>query len=90
MQRLLKDHLVEHQDGETVFFTRTCTVCGAVWRTAARREMGRELAAAEAGGTTRMCHFCGRPVCGKCFTDVEGIALCVLCAARLRERMDVV
>ena len=47
MQRLLKDHLVEHQDGETVFFTRTCTVCGAVWHSSARRGMNRELAAAE-------------------------------------------
>lgn len=90
MQRLLKDHLVEHQDGETVFFTRTCTVCGGIWRSSAHREMNRELAAAEASGTTHMCHFCGRPVCGNCFTDVEGIALCVSCAARLRERMDVV
>lgn len=90
MQGLLKDHLVEHQDGEGVFFTRICTVCGEVWRSAARPEMDRELAAAEAGGSTHMCHFCGRPVCCKCVTDVEGIALCVSCAARLRERMDVI
>ena len=90
MQGRLKEHLVAHQDGETVFFTRTCTACGEVWHIAPRQGMNREQAAAEAGGSTHMCHFCGRPVCGKCFTDVEGIALCVLCAARLRGRMDVV
>ena len=90
MQRRLKDHLVAHQDGERIFFTRTCTVCGEVWRSAAHQGMDRELAAAEASGTTHMCHFCGRPVCCKCVTDVEGIALCVSCAARLRERIDAI
>ena len=49
MQGRLKDHLVAHQDGERIFFTRTCTVCGEVWRSAARQGMDREQAAAEAG-----------------------------------------
>ena len=87
MQGLLKDHLVEHQDGEGGYFTRTCTVCGAVWKSAVRPGVDRDAAAGEVIRQTHICPFCGRAVCRGCYTDVDGIALCVRCAERLTERI---
>lgn len=78
---------MEHKDREGICFTRTCTVCGAVWKSAVRPGVDRDAAAGEVIRQTHICPFCGRAVCQGCYTDVDGIALCVRCAERLRERM---
>ena len=89
MQGLLIDHLVEHKDPNGVYFTLTCTICGEIWKSDARPDMTRTAAAEEAAKQIRMCPFCGRPVCGNCFTNVEGITLCSQCGQRLQERIEV-
>jgi hypothetical protein len=96
MQDLLKDHLVENTDGEMLFFTLTCAVCGKVWKSTPIPNQGdresrlaaRKHAVAEAAQRSHMCPFCGQPVCEACFVNVEGITLCVKCARRLQERID--
>ena len=84
MEKILKDFVVEQQTETGSRYSLTCTLCGSVWRS---REMSREAAAKEAGEKSHICHFCGRAVCKKCFTDVEGIQLCVRCAARLKAKL---
>lgn len=86
MQDLLKDHLVEHVQGDVRSFSLTCTVCGAVWKSEAAED-GLAVVT-EAKKYNRMCPFCGRPVCLNCFEDIEGISLCTQCGQRLRSRMD--
>ena len=85
MEKLLKDYLVEQQTASGNRYCLTCTLCGRVWESGA---MSREAAAKEAGDHSHICHFCGRAVCKQCFADVEGIQLCVQCAARLRAKLD--
>ena len=85
MERLLKDYLVERQTETGICYCLTCTLCNSVWQSG---EMSREAAAKEAGKQNHICHFCGRAVCKQCFTDVEGIQLCVRCAAKLRAKLD--
>ena len=48
MQGLLIDHLVEHRDGENIYFSLTCTICGTVWKSAALPGLTRKAAAEEA------------------------------------------
>ena len=81
MEKLLNDYLVEQQTKTGSRYSLTCTLCGSVWQS---REMSREAAAKEAGGKSHICNFCGRAVCTQCFADVEGIRLCVRCAAKLK------
>ena len=96
MQGLLKDHLVENADGEQFCYSLTCAGCGMVWKSTPvsgrsgkeSRLAARKAAAEEAAKQIHMCSFCGRPVCGTCFTDVEGISMCQQCARRLRERVS--
>lgn len=88
MQDLLKDHLVEHVQGDGKSFSLTCTVCGAVWKSETADGKDDLAVMAEAKKYNRMCPFCGRPVCLHCFEDVEGIVLCTQCGQRLRRRMD--
>ena len=85
MERLLKDYLVEEQTKTGSRYSLTCTLCGSVWQS---REMSGETAAKEAGERNHICHFCGRAVCKRCYADVEGIQLCVQCAARLKAKLD--
>lgn len=85
MEKLLSDCLVEQQTETGNRYSLTCTLCGSVWQS---REMSREAAAKEAGEKSHICNFCGRAVCKACFADVEGIQLCVRCAARLRAKLD--
>lgn len=85
MDRLLKDYLVEHRDENGKCYSLTCTVCGSTWMSS---EISREDAVKQAGVHCSVCRFCGRVACGKCFTDVESIHLCVLCAAKLKARLD--
>ena len=85
MEKLLSDCLVEQQTETGYRYSLTCTLCGSVWQS---REMSREAAAKEAGEKSHICNFCGRAVCKACFADVEGIQLCVRCAARLRAKLD--
>ncbi len=85
MEKLLSDCLVEQQTETGSRYSLTCTLCGSVWRS---REMSREAAAKEAGEKSHICNFCGRAVCKACFADVEGIQLCVRCAARLRAKLE--
>lgn len=84
MEKLLNDYLVEQQTETVNRYSLTCTLCGSVWQS---REMSREAAAKEAGDQSHICHFCGRAVCKKCFADVEGIQLCVQCAAKLKAKL---
>lgn len=86
MEKLLNDYLVEQQTETGNRYSLTCTLCGRVWKS---REMSREAAAREAGGKSHICHFCGRAVCKQCLDDVEGIQLCVRCAAKLRAKLDI-
>ena len=95
MQDLLKDYLVEHIEEDTISFSLTCAICGNQWHstTMARSALrSRDLDIApiceEAGTHNRMCTFCGRPVCLRCFEDVEGIFLCTQCAMDLRSRIE--
>lgn len=94
MERLLKDYLVEHSDDKGTCYLMTCTVCGSVWQSEWMQGeddpagVSRESAAREAAEHNCVCPFCGRPVCGRCFEDVEGISLCVQCANKLRERLE--
>ena len=91
MQDLLKDYLVEHIEEDNIYFSLTCAVCGSQWHSTpmARSALSsRDLDIAEAGTHNRMCTFCGRPVCLRCFEDVEGIFLCSQCAKDLRSRID--
>lgn len=85
MEKLLSDCLVEQQTETGNRYSLTCTLCGSVWQS---REMSREAAAKEAGERCHICNFCGRAVCKQCFADVEGIQLCVRCAAKLRAKLD--
>ena len=85
MERLLKDYLVEKQLETGTCYCLTCTLCGSVWQS---REMSRMDAAREAGMHSHICHFCGRAVCEQCYADVEGIRLCVQCAAKLKAKLD--
>ena len=86
MEKLLKDYLVEYQTETGNRYCLTCTLCGSVWQS---KEMSREAAAKEAGDQSHICHFCGRTVCKQCFANVEGIHLCVRCAAKLKAKLDV-
>lgn len=86
MEKLLNDYLVEQQTETGSRYSLTCMLCGRVWKS---REMSREAAAREAGGKSHICHFCGRAVCKQCLDDVEGIQLCVRCAAKLRAKLDI-
>ena len=88
MQGLLIDHLVEHRDGENIYFSLTSTICGTVWKSAALPGLPRKAAAEEVAKQIHMCPFCGRPVCDSCFVDVDGITLCAHCGQRLRERIE--
>ena len=85
MERLLKDYLVEQQIEDCTCFFLTCTLCGSVWQS---REVSRDAAAKEANDQSHICHFCGRVVCERCFADVDGIQLCVRCAAKLKAKLD--
>ena len=84
MERLLKDYLTEQQMETDTSYCLTCTLCGSVWQS---QERSREAAAKEAGARNHICHFCGRAVCDQCYADVEGIHLCVRCAAKLKARL---
>ena len=84
MEKLLKDYLVEQQTETGNRYSLTCMLCGSVWKS---REMSREAAAKEACGNSHICHFCGRAVCKQCFADVEGIQLCIQCAAKLKAKL---
>lgn len=94
MERLLKDYLVRHTDDGGVSYTATCMVCGRIWKSAAVKNSGlseeeaRDNAAKDVSGVFRVCGFCGRPVCGDCFEDVDGILLCVQCGSDLRRRLE--
>ncbi len=96
MQGLLKDYLVENGSGGTLCFSLNCSVCGAAWKSTPlfgllgkeARLTARKTAAEEAVKQNHMCSFCGRPVCGTCYVNVEGISMCKQCAQRLRERVD--
>ena len=96
MQDLLKDYLVEHMQGDKRQFSLTCSVCGSHWKSAvfsitedgAKGIPMKLMAVEEAGKHNRMCTFCGRPICLRCFEDVEGIFLCSHCAQDLRRRLD--
>ena len=98
MQDLLKDYLVEYVGEKTKNYSLTCAVCGAVWlseSTPISRDRGCDLeaeisAVEEAKKYNRMCTFCGRPVCLKCFEDVEGIFLCTQCGELLRQRIHAI
>ena len=84
MERLLKDYLVEQQGETGTCYSLTCTLCGRTWKS---RKMSRDAAAKEAGAQNHICHFCGRAVCDQCFANVDGIQLCVPCAARLKAKL---
>ena len=84
MEKLLNDYLVEQQTKNGSCYSLTCTICGSVWQS---REMSRESAAKEAGKRNHVCNFCGRAVCKQCFTNVDGIQLCVRCAAKLKAKL---
>ena len=96
MQDLLKDYLVEHIGKGERHYSLTCAVCGACWISSTTQILkdrscdlnAQELAGEEATEYHRMCTFCARPVCLKCFEDVEGIFLCTQCGKRLRDRID--
>ena len=85
MERLLKDYLVEQQTETGSRYCLTCMLCGSIWQSG---EMSREAAAKEAGDQSHICHFCGLAVCKRCIADVEGIQLCIRCAARLKAKLD--
>ena len=95
MQDVLKKYLVESAHGGGKCFSLTCAVCGTVWRSTAVEvctdgddaSCPKEFTVEEAKKYNRMCTFCGRPVCLKCFKDIEGISLCTQCGQLLRKRL---
>lgn len=92
MEKLLKNYLVEHTDEKGIRFSVTCMVCGESWLSGpmTNKDAGaaRETAAQEASDSYRVCQFCVRPVCDSCFTEIEGISLCVQCGEKLRRKLE--
>lgn len=95
MQDVLKKYLVESAHGGGKCFSLTCAVCGTVWRSTAvevctdgdNASRTKEFAVEEAKKYNRMCTFCGRPVCLRCFEDIEGISLCIQCGQTFRKKI---